>query len=313
MVFIRSRVPILEPLSPSLLRQKLGRRDLLMLLCAITVSSRLRAADPLLKPAGLNHINIRASNPTASAHFYQGLFGGELTWIESIPPNPFSPPAESWFLTLGTNYLSISPAFPELKLGPGLDHICLGLQDYEVARTAAMLADARLTIRRESAEVWLRDPDEILFQLRGDSTRQSRSAPKPGDVPARGPAPFVPLSIREITLRASDVERTGRFYATVFGGEVHPAVARGRTFQFGESVLRVVPSLTASRGFDRFGVAVKDFSADAARRLLREHGIEAYDTGRQGEVHLTDPDGVHIQLVAYNSTLSAFLPVAEVV
>jgi hypothetical protein len=109
------------------IQSSLRRRDLPWLLYALAVPGRAQQrAEPLLEVAALDHINIRASDPTRSAHFYQSLFGGELLWIEKIPPNPTSPEAESWYLKLGKHYLSISPAFPNLQLGPDLDHICPG-------------------------------------------------------------------------------------------------------------------------------------------------------------------------------------------
>src|SRR5712672_3116212 len=87
-------------------------------LSVATVSAQAPAK--LFDVALLDHINIRASNPTRSAHFYQSLFGGDLLWIESIPPNPGSPAAESWYLELGPQFLSISPTFPDRNLPAGL-------------------------------------------------------------------------------------------------------------------------------------------------------------------------------------------------
>jgi hypothetical protein len=49
---------------------------------------------------------------------------------------------------------------------------------------------------------------------------------------------------------------------------------------------------------DRFAIAVKDFSADSARRALRARGIEPHDNGRPGEVHFGDPDGTQVRLTS---------------
>jgi Glyoxalase/Bleomycin resistance protein/Dioxygenase superfamily len=66
--------------------------------CAASTRQRPAAEGACCSPelfdvALLDHINIRASNPTRSAHFYQKLFGGNLLWIESIPPNPDTSPS----------------------------------------------------------------------------------------------------------------------------------------------------------------------------------------------------------------------------
>jgi hypothetical protein len=63
------------------------RREILGLFCALAVPvvrAGAQRQERLFDVALLDHINIRASNPTRSAHFYQSLFGGNLLWIESI-------------------------------------------------------------------------------------------------------------------------------------------------------------------------------------------------------------------------------------
>src|ERR1700687_4122036 len=99
--------------------QTFRRREILGLFCALAVPvvrAGAQRQERLFDVALLDHINIRASKPPRSAHFYQSLFGGNLLWIESIPPNPGSPAAESWYLELGQQFLSISPTFPERNL-----------------------------------------------------------------------------------------------------------------------------------------------------------------------------------------------------
>jgi hypothetical protein len=50
------------------------------------------------------------------------------------------------------------------------------------------------------------------------------------------------------------------------------------------------------RGLDHIRVAVKDFTIEAATRVLRERGIAT--TAAPGAVSITDPDGLRIELSA---------------
>ena len=283
------------------------RREFLAFLCALAVPLRAQQPDRLFDVALLDHINIRATNSTRSAHFYQSLFGGDLLWIESIPPNPSSPAAESWYLELGQQYLSVSPTFPDRNLPAGLDHVSPAVREY-VAAAATEKVKARGIDTVSGTAAWLRDPDGMIYQLRNDAgiskpaVPPAQAKPKAGDVPAAGPAPFAAVSIREITLRVADLTKTAEFWTSVFGGETTPAGTRdARTFKFGETVVRLTPraaSGASSRvGMDRFAIAVKNFSAASAASALRQRGIQPNDNGRPGEEHFSDPDGIHVQLI----------------
>jgi catechol 2,3-dioxygenase-like lactoylglutathione lyase family enzyme len=285
----------------------LRRRDILGLCCALAVPVWAQIEERLFEVVALNHINIRASSPTRSAHFYQRLFGGDLLWIESIPPNPAAPAAESWFLSLGQNYLSITPTtFHDRNLSPGLDHICPSVRGYQSGAAAAKLAEREIDTL---ADGWIRDPDGMIYQLRDYSSAQKPGVPPPqakpkvGDTPVPGPAAFAPVGIRELTLRVADLNKTAEFLTSVFGGQMASSDPRdARTFTFGDCLLHLVPrtasGASAREGMERFAIAVKDFSAESVRHALRQGGIEPADNGRPGEVHFADPDGIHVQLMA---------------
>jgi catechol 2,3-dioxygenase-like lactoylglutathione lyase family enzyme len=292
-------------------RKMFRRREILGLFCALAVPvvrAGAQRQERLFDVALLDHINIRASNPTRSAHFYQSLFGGDLLWIESIPPNPGSPAAESWYLGLGRQYLSISPTFPERNLSAGLDHVCPAVRGYEAAAATARVKERGIDTVSGTA-AWLRDPDGMIYQLRNDAgiskpaVPPAQARPKAGDAPAAGPAPFRAVAIREITLRVVDMSQTAEFWMSVFGGETTPGGTRGaRTFTFGETVVRLIPrtasGASAGAGMDRFAIAVKDFSPASAERALRQHGIKRNGDRQTGDVHFSDPDGIHVQLMA---------------
>ena len=281
------------------------RRDFLGLFCVLALPARAQRTGALFEVAALDHINLRASDPARSAHFYQALFGGELRWIGKIPPNPTSPAAESWYLMLGENFLSISPTFPKLNLGPDLDHICPALKNYERKAAIASLK-ARGIETASGGGVWIRDPDGMLYQLRDDhgggpASPPGQAKPKPGDAPAKGPAPFTPLGIRELTLRVKDLGKAAAFYESIFGGAATPAnPGRSRSFRFGDCTLRLVSRgsepASDTRALERVSIAVQAFSPGRARRLLSDHGIQTRSDTR--EVVFEDPDGIPVQLTA---------------
>jgi catechol 2,3-dioxygenase-like lactoylglutathione lyase family enzyme len=279
---------------------RLRRRDLLAL-AALALPARAQSSTPLFTVAALDHINIRASDPTKSAHFYQSLFGGELQWIAKIPPNPTSPAAESWYLMLGLHFLSISPTFPNLNLGAGLDHISPALRDYQPAAATAKLKERGLKVEAGGG-VWVHDPDGFLYQLRDDrkggpARPPGLAKPKAGDTAAPAAAPFAPVGIREIRLRVADVNKSAAFYEGVFGVAAGSPDAHGmRRFRFGDSGLALIPAGGSNAGtMERLAIAVKDFSAGSARRTLRGRHIDLL--GTDGEVIIADPDGIHVQLV----------------
>jgi catechol 2,3-dioxygenase-like lactoylglutathione lyase family enzyme len=277
-------------------------------LAVLVVPAVAQRQERLFDVVLLDHINIRASNPTRSAHFYQSLFGGDLLWIESIPPNPSSPAAESWYLELGQQYLSISPTFPDRNLPVGLDHVSPAVRGYTAAAATASAKEHGIDMVSGTGG-WLRDPDGMIYQLRNDAgvskpaVPPAQAKPKAGDSPGPASAPFAAVAIREITLHVADMGKTAEFWTSVFGGETTPAGTRdARTFTFGETVVRLIPragsGASGGVGMERFAIAVKDFSAPSAERALRQRGIEPNDNGRSGEVHFVDPDGIHVQLVA---------------
>lgn len=281
----------------------LRRRDLLGVFCALAAPGRAQPQGPLFEVAALDHINIRATDPTRSAHFYQSLFGGELTWIANIPPNPTSPAAESWYLMLGRHFLSISPVFPNLHLGPGLDHICPALRGYQPAT-----ADARLKERgietSSGGGVWIRDPDGMLYQLRDDrgggpARPPGQAKPKTGEPSAPASAPFPPVAVAEIGLLAADLKKAAAFYESVFGSSARPSDhGKSQSFRFGDSNLRLSAhgSSQTAGTMDRMVIAVQTFSPGNARRALSERGIKSQ--GSRAEVLLSDPDGIRVQLVS---------------
>ena len=131
----------------------------------------------------------------------------------------------------------------------------------------------------------------------------ARQTATPYQGPARVGAALSPLSMSRIGLGSADVGRAGDFYGRLFGTEIASAASgRSRAFGLGDSVLELISgpanSGSAKRGLDYIRVAVKDFSVEAATRILRERGIKADDGAAPGGLRISDPDGLMIELAA---------------
>jgi hypothetical protein len=141
-----------------------------------------------------------------------------------------------------------------------------------------------------------------LIQLRqpGGWARQTAA---PYQRPARVDSALLPLSMSRIALHSADLGRAGDFYGRLFGTEIASAApGRSRVFGLGDSVLELNSASAnagpAPRGLDYIRVAVKDFSAETATRILRERGIKLDDGAAPGSLRISDPDGLPIELAA---------------
>src|SRR5215468_3201950 len=274
----------------------ISRRQTLSVLAAMVAVGNAGAAEQaIMQPVSLDHVNIRVSNVARSGAFYMGLFDTPVLKNAALRAQPTSPPSEGFFLKFGDGYLAISQAFAPDR--PDLDHYSVGLRDYEKTRLTARLQDNGIAVPpRSSTDVWLADLDGALMQLRqpGGWARQTAT---PYQGPARiGPA-MSPLSMSRIALRSADLGRAGDFYGRLFGTEIASAASgRSRAFGLGDSVLELISvpanSGPAKRGLDYVRIAVKDFSVDAATRILRERGIKIDDGSVPGGLRISDPDGL---------------------
>ena len=282
-----------------------SRREALALLGAMAAMPSAGAAEPaIMQPVSLDHVNVRVSSVAKTAEFYIGLFDTPVLRNPALRARPDVPPSDGYFLKFGDGYLAISQAFPPDR--PDLDHYSLGIRDYEKAKLTAKLQDAGIAVPPRSAtDVWIADLDGALMQLRrtGGWARQTAAPYQP---PARvGPA-LLPLSMSRIGVHCADLAHAGDFYGRLFGTEIASAASsRSRTFGVGDAVLELISapansSPATGRGLDHIRIAVKDFNADSARRVLRERGIAVQDGAAPGSVRIADPDGMPIELAAAN-------------
>lgn len=135
---------------------RLSRRQLVHGLSALVASAAAPAAaaqTPAIPALSLNHVSLAVNDPEASKQFFQKTFGMPVVSTQGTGIN----------LALGTSFLGL------YKMpNPGrVDHVCLGVANYEVNAMAAKLEaqGIKATIRKDKPEVYFTDPDGIRFQL----------------------------------------------------------------------------------------------------------------------------------------------------
>ena len=118
----------------------------------------------------LNHVSMSVSNVDRSVEFYQKLFGMRVISRSGTPTNPI--PGSSGVGVVVNLAPGPGPEFIGIYKGagqPAIDHLCLGVQNFDADRVLKTLKDqninARMRTRGESREIFLTDPDNISVQL----------------------------------------------------------------------------------------------------------------------------------------------------
>ncbi len=143
-------------------RGTLSRRQLVHALAGLVAAGSgapAAAQTPAIPALSLNHVSLAVNDPEASKQFFQKTFGMPVVSTQGTGIN----------LALGTSFLGL------YKMpNPGrVDHVCLGVANYEVNAMAAKLEaqGIKATIRKDKPEVYFNDPDGIRFQLENKDYR----------------------------------------------------------------------------------------------------------------------------------------------
>jgi catechol 2,3-dioxygenase-like lactoylglutathione lyase family enzyme len=276
--------------------RSVSRRQALAFLGALPAMHCAGAAEAaLLRPASLDHVNIRVTNPARSAEFYAGLFDTPVLRNPALRARPTSPPSEAFFLRMGEGYLAISQAFPPEM--PDLDHYSVGLYDYDQAKLAAKLQGSGIAAEQRSVDIWARDLDGSYLQLRAPGGWARQTATPFTGTARVGPA-LSPLSMSRIGIRSADLARAGDFYGRLYGTEIASAASnRSRAFAMGDCVLALISSQSGP-ALDHIRFAVKDFTVDKATGILRERNIDLDARAAPGTVRIKDLDGLALEIAS---------------
>ena len=220
------------------------RRRLLQALPALA-AARLGARAFAQAPApirvrGINHVTLSVSDVKRSVDFYQGLFGMAVISRQGTTTN--------LRIGDGPQFLGVSSAGSN---APTINHLCLGVEDFDVNRIAAILAQhgitrtdtpgnagggglgggpmrLRVRIRGPEAggakggtpELYFSDADGVVIQLQdprycGGAGPLGNICPPPEAPPAKGLIALRGWS--HCTIFGSDGARANSFYRDLFG------------------------------------------------------------------------------------------------
>ena len=219
------------------------RRRLLRSLPALammpTASRVFAQSTPTIRVRGINHVTLSVSDVKRSVDFYQGLFGMPVTSRQGMATN--------LRIGAGPQFLGVTSAG---TTPPRINHICLGVDDFNVDRLTAILgqrgittSDAsgnaaggldggpmRMRVRRRgpdaggakegTPELYFSDPDAVVVQLQdprycGGGGALGNVCPPPEASPKKGLLPLRDWS--HCTIFGSDGVRANAFYQGLFG------------------------------------------------------------------------------------------------
>ena len=284
----------------------ISRRDVLFALPAVfAVRAALRAQQPAAPFAtvAMNHVTLAVTNAKRSLEFYQRLFG--LPVVATQGPVPI--------LRLGSGPQFI--ALSERPTGkPGIDHVCLTIERFDVDRVMKTLAGfgvtpaeqgaagglgggplrARVRMRGENAggakegtpEIYFGDPDGITIQLQdakycGGSGVLGEVCSSP---PAGGKPPLVTREMNHVTLAVSDPKRSQEFYQRVFGLPVVAMQAAIPIMRVGRGPMFIALN-SAGKGspiIHHVCVTIENFEPDRTMQTLAGLGVKKAEGATAG-------------------------------
>jgi catechol 2,3-dioxygenase-like lactoylglutathione lyase family enzyme len=118
----------------------------------------------------------------------------------------------------------------------------------------------------------------------------------PGEQAPQSPG-LVGNGIDHVSVLVSDLERSAKFYQSLFGLSVlsedqpHGILRLGRK-RVSVSIRKELPYGTV----DHFGVSVENFSKEAVTQVLAQRGLTPQENWQYG-FHVKDPDGMVVQML----------------
>jgi len=116
--------------------------------------------------------------------------------------------------------------------------------------------------------------------------------------PEPAPAIGAVRQMNHVTLYVRDVERSQRFYQSLFGMPVVIRQDTGVNLSTGAGFLGLYPADNEAPAINHFCLGMPRFHAESARSALARHGVDASirQRGDTAELYFTDPDGIRVQL-----------------
>ena len=119
---------------------------------------------------------------------------------------------------------------------------------------------------------------------------------------AAAQAVFQAASINHVSITGSNLQRTVDFYSRVFNlprqGQAQANLVQLAVGKAGHLSIRQ----GSKPGFDHFAIGIEGFNKDRVIADLRARGATPIDGGDGAGLHLADPDGLFVQVIANGGT-----------
>jgi catechol 2,3-dioxygenase-like lactoylglutathione lyase family enzyme len=280
------------------------RRQFLLSLPALAMApaAMAQSSTAQIRMRGLNHVTLTVSDLKRSVDFYQGLFGMPIQARQG---------STLVVLRLGSGPQSVMLSTGGANATPGINHLCVGVEEFDVDRILKILADHGIAradgggpmkshvrmrgpenggAKEGTAELTFRDPDGIVVQLQdpsycGGAGALGNVCPPLEAAPKKGPIALRDLS--HCTISVADSQRSNAFYRQLFGmpfrsyqGPTAPTLAVGPKVEFlmfagggaARSGAPAAPARPAS--INHFCMNLEGFNPDQILKTLDSYGIK---------------------------------------
>lgn len=139
---------------------RLSRRGLLSALATMAAAGQAAPASAPFKPMSINHVTLSVRGLERSRTFYQSVLDARV--IGRAP--------REVDLDVGGGFIALM----DLQRPPGIDHFCVGIEDYDASRVADAISSSgwkprvvteAIGVKFKEPQVYVPDPDGIRLQL----------------------------------------------------------------------------------------------------------------------------------------------------
>ncbi len=230
--------------------------------------------------ASIDHIEFFVTDLERSLKFYTRLFGNDL-WKNNQ--------TERRYLVLGNSYMAV-----EQRDAARVDHVCFGVNDFDIARVHNFLDMQGIAWQDYPSGNDLRvdDRDGTRTQLAQNNTwkQLSQTTASPQAYAMADDAVFKPLAIDEVFISVSNLEVDSLFYSRLLH-QTGTLQAGSLWFDIGNARLRLTQTpVGQSSGVSYFAVLVSNTDLGAAAEAVFAAGGIVENILPDG-FSFWDPDG----------------------
>lgn len=230
-----------------------------------------RAQSPL-KFRGLDHIEFTVADVERSTAFYAQLFGGADVMKNRTTTRRY--------IKLGSSYMAIDRAD-----APRIDHVCIGVENFDINAVHAFLTSQGLMYRDypSGRDTGVNDPDGTRLQLSSvdgwTSLAAQTASPEPREL--REASLFQPLLLDGVQVNVTDSAKATAHYERMVGKVPYLELRQA-----------------AAGGYHRFTARVARFELSAADRRLRALGARIETAQHTNAIQFLDLDGFRVEITA---------------